>query len=202
MKTIFTTIFGISLAFSAIFTASAQTDYSYTQNINSYRGNNNICTMDAYTCPNGTTVGRTGYNCQFVCSGTGASIVNNSYSYTSGCYTYYYNGYTRKTSVTSYNCQNNYQTNYTYTQPYYQTNYTYTQPYYQNSYYYTSPSYTYQYSDSSWYPSSNCNNYNNSSYYYNTGCTNTGYDNNNYNYGYNNPYQTGCYLISGYQVCY
>jgi hypothetical protein len=32
---------------------------------------------------------------------------NRSYSYTSGCYTYYYNGQTNTTSVQSYNCQTN-----------------------------------------------------------------------------------------------
>jgi|SRR3989344_3110167 len=32
-----------------------------------------VCTMDAYICPNGSSVGRTGPNCQFVCPSTAPS---------------------------------------------------------------------------------------------------------------------------------
>ncbi len=93
---------------------SAQSYSSY------YYGNQIMCPMDAYVCADGTTVGRTGSNCQFVCpitvtqtpscTGTYQNYCTgltppSSYYYTSGCYTYYYNGYTRTTSVTSYNCQ-------------------------------------------------------------------------------------------------
>lgn len=35
------------------------------------------CTMDAKMCPNGTYVGRTGPNCQFVCP-TGTSTASNA----------------------------------------------------------------------------------------------------------------------------
>lgn len=112
-----------------------------------------------------------------------------SYTYTIGCYTYYYNGQTRTSSVVSYNCQ----LNYTYTQP--------TYPYYTYPTYYTTPSYyTYQYTDGSWYPEysnrgySNVNTYYDSSYYY-SGYTNTGYSNAS-NYG------NSCYWQNGYQVCY
>jgi hypothetical protein len=132
MKKILTRLvsFGAVTFFATFMYTSAQTSYQSSY----YYGNNTaVCTMDAYVCPDGTTVGRTGYNCQFVCQ----SVVNNSpsYTYTSGCYTYYYNGQTRTTSVVSYNCQ-------TQTQTYYPVATTYTYPtyahqsqanYYQNS---------------------------------------------------------------------
>jgi len=37
---------------------------------------NVICTMDARMCPDGTYVGRTGPNCEFVCPTTGTSTTS------------------------------------------------------------------------------------------------------------------------------
>lgn len=163
MKKIFTLTFGLLLTISATQLVSAQV-YSYNtpyyNNSQSYCGN-----YGYYNCGNQTAA---------------------SYYYTSGCYTYYYNGHTRTTSTISYNCRS--QQTYTYIQP---TTYTY----------YTTPYYTYSYQrdSGSWYPS-----------YYNT--TNTGYNNTyyygNYDYGYNN-YNDGfvytpsvnCYYQGSYQIC-
>jgi hypothetical protein len=114
IKTIFVMSFFAVAAFFFGSTSYAQAQsYSYS----THYGNQTMCTMDAYVCPNGTTVGRTGPHCQFVCPGTATippvcsstycmGAIPSSYYYTSGCYTYYYNGYTRTTTVTSYNCQN------------------------------------------------------------------------------------------------
>lgn len=196
MNKIITTLFGLFLAFSAVSTGVAYASHTYTPNTR-YHHTTTTCTLDAYTCPNGTTVGRTGSNCQFVCPRTSYTPpVQNSYTYTSGCYTYYYDGYTRSSSVVSYNCSNNYNTynntygNYAYTAP---SAYYYTAP---SSYYYTTPSsYTYNTSPYSTYQYQ--------SYYYpstysTTGYTDTGYTTytNNYNY------TQGCVYVSGYQVCY
>ncbi len=154
-------------------------------------GNATVCTMDAYVCPNGTTVGRTGPNCQLVCP----SVVSYtpSYNYTSGCYTYYYNGQTRTTSVVSYNCQSQ-------TQTYYPVATTYTYPSYthptQNTYYYGNSGYhTYNYCNGSW----------RSAYYGNTNCTNSWLSNGNmyyYTSPTHNTYQNGCYYQNGYLVCH
>lgn len=158
-----------------------------------------VCTQDAYVCPNGTTVGRTGYNCQFVCPSTTITY-SPSYTYTSGCYTYYYNGQTRTTSIVSYNCGTTYS--------YYPVATTYSYP---TSQYYTyhynsgrwSPSYTNQWTNTYYSnPYSNWNygwtygGYNTNTNYTNYGNYNTGY----YNYGnYNN--NSGCYYVNGQQVC-
>ncbi len=168
------------------------------QSYSTYYGNQVMCPMDAYVCADGSTVGRTGPNCQFVCPVT-QSTVPASYSYTSGCYTYYYNGYTRTTTITSYNCQTNNNTYYPVTT--YPVN-TYTYPY-STTIAPSSQYYTYKYCNGSWQLS----------YYGNNTCStifnwNTGYNSyygtyNNYNYGYNNynNYTSNCYYVNGYQVC-
>lgn len=226
----------IMLGFAFLLIGATTAYAQYTSSHTSGR----MCTADAHVCPNGTTVGRTGPNCQFVCPSTSytPTPVNtgcynpnynnqtsgcvirpqtNSYTYVNGCYTYYYNGDTRSTSVVSYNCQTTNNNNYNYNQPNYQSYYT--TPSYSNSYSY-SPYYTYQYSNGSWYPGST-NNYYNSGY----GSNNYGYSNNSYgyydtsynngynynnsyvypydtNYGYNNYYtNSSCYYQSGYYVC-
>ncbi len=177
---------------------SAQSYSSY------YNSNQTICTKDAYRCPNGTMVGRTGSNCQFVCPSTVTpspactgvypnyctGLIPSSYYYTSGCYTYYYNGYTKTTSITSYNCST------IYSQPEYytiDTNYTYPVTY---SYTPASQYYTYSYCNGSWtlsyYGANGCNSIFN---YGNTNYTNNGYyraqNYNNYN----------CYYMNGYLTC-
>jgi hypothetical protein len=171
-------LIAITIGFSAFFgmfsAASAQYNYSYNNNYSYNSTNNNGCYYSS-------TYGRT------FCTGYTAPA---SYSYTKGCYTYYYDGSTRSTSITSYNCQTT----------------TYTSPSY---YYYTTPSYSnYQYSNYSWYPSSYYSNYTNTNY------SNYGYYNNYLNYSTVYPYYVdstyytpttymgGCYWQSGYQVCY
>lgn len=141
----------ISGFFSSVF---AQVYTSYTSYPTTF------CTQDAYVCPDGTTVGRTGSNCDFVCPSTRTYCSSNntylgcthpsrnqsSYYYTSGCYTYYYNGLTRTTSISSYNCAT------TYTQPEYytvDTAYTYPVTY---SYLPGTQYYTYSYVNGSWVP--------------------------------------------------
>lgn len=182
------------------------------QSYSSYYGNQVMCPMDAQVCADGTTVGRTGPNCQFVCPTTVTQTpactgvypnycmgaIPSSYSYTSGCYTYYYNGYTRTTTITSYNCQTN-STYYPVTT--YPVN-TYTYPY-STTIAPSSQYYTYKYCNGSWqlsyYGNNNCSNIFN----WNTGYNGyTGYYGtyNNYNYGYNN-YTSNCYYVNGYQVC-
>ena len=151
MKTIFSIIFGLLISLGAVSTASAQVYYSYNGNYQ-----NNYQYTNQYSN-------------------------NSSYYYTSGCYTYYHNGYTGNTTITGYTCQNQ---NYTYTQPVTQT-------------YYTSPYYTYSYSNGSW-----CNT--NTGYGYNYGTYG-----NNYNYTYDN-YSGGqvytptsnCYYVNGVYSCY
>lgn len=149
-------------------------------------------------------------------------IVTPSYTYTSGCYIYYYNGTTRNSSVIGYSCtNNNYSNNYTnYTYPV-TSNYTYTVPstYYTNSYSVPSTYYTntysnpynssYYYQNTATYPTTYTTydtGYNNAYYYYNTGYTDTGYNNTYYNSNYNNGYKyvdpNPCYDTNGYQVCY
>lgn len=189
MRKIISLVAGIILGTSFITTAFASYGYS------TY---NTACTLDAYICPNGTTVGRTGSNCQFVCPGSSTSIppttLNSSYFYTSGCYTYYYNGTTNRTSIMSNNCATTNYTNYNYG--------SYTYP--SNTYYYTLPttsyyntSYTYPYTTTYYsYPSSY--------YYNNVGYTDTGY-NTTYYYGNNNYIYTptnSCYYVNGYYMCY
>ena len=190
----------ISIAFGTLL-ASSFIGIAFASH--NYYGNNTICTQDAYICPNGQSVGRTGSNCQFVCP-TAPSIptttVKSSYFYTSGCYTYYYNGTTNSTSILSNQCSNNYNNNYNN----YTINYdTYSYP--NVSYYYTVPntysSYPYYYQNTQTYPtyptdyvyynSSYNTNYNN----YNVGYTDTGYAN-----YYTQP--SSCYWQNGYQVCY
>ncbi|MEN9881293.1 MAG: hypothetical protein RLZZ308_476 [Candidatus Parcubacteria bacterium] len=212
MKKIIALSFGL-LVLSGVSIASAST-YYYGSSYN----HGTVCSQDAYQCPNGTWVGRTGSNCQFVCSGTSNNTYQQSYTYTSGCYTYYYNGQTRTTSVLRYTCGNGYYNN---------NNYSYTYPvttsYPSTNYYtYTNPSsyYTYSYCNGSWTPSyygsnsSNCNSiwdylgnytnsYSNANYGYNYNSYNYGYT--PYQYGYNtynyNTYSSGCYYLNGYQVC-
>ncbi len=125
--------------------------------------------------------------------------VSPSYSYTSGCYTYWYNGTTKQVSIIGYTCTNNtYQNSYTnYTYPTSNQTYYYTVP----TTYYTYPSYNYTYQTTDWYQPTY-------SYYYTTSYTDTGYNNynaydpyyNSYNNGYS--YQNSCYWQNGYQVCY
>lgn len=113
----------------------------------------------------------------------GNSYYNNSYTYTSGCYIYYYDGYRRTSTLVGSTCGN--QNTYNYSYQYQTYPYTYSYPSYTYSYSYPTTSYyTYDYSNGGWYP--------NNSYY------------NNYNYGYNNynTYTYGCYWQNGYQVCY
>jgi hypothetical protein len=210
MKKIISIALGLTFATTLIGTTFA----SYN-----YNSNGTYCTQDAYVCPDGTSVGRTGSNCQFVCPST-PTTTNNSYTYTSGCYTYYYNASTLNTSVVSYNCSNNYNNNYNnnnYNNNY-NNGYTYTAPstsyyYYTTpSSYYTSPYYTYQYQNGSWYPSNSYNNtsYTSSYYTYPIGYTDTGYNYGYNNYNYGNNYNDGfirtptnpCYYQGGYQVCY
>ncbi len=165
----------------AMFMFTLGCSYASAQAVFGPGSNTTYCTQDVYVCPNGTTVGRTGSNCQFVCPSTpvtctsgnnytGCVIPNynqNSYYYTSGCYTYYYNGFTRTTSVTSYNCQ--------------------TLP--NITSYNTSPGYyTYQYNNGYWTPS----NYNTQQNYWGG---NSYYNYGNYYYGYynNNSYGSTCY---------
>ncbi len=122
MRKLISLTFGLVLATTFIGSASAQ--YTYT----TYNNNGTFCTQDAYVCPNGTTVGRTGSNCQFVCPSTQVPVtINNSYTYTSGCYTYYFNGTTNKTTILNNSCSNNYNNTYSnnYNQEY---NYTYIAP--------------------------------------------------------------------------
>lgn len=195
MRKLISLTFGLALA--ATFTGNVFAAYTY-----STYNNGTFCTQDAYVCPNGTTVGRTGSNCQFVCPSTPVPVpVNNSYTYTSGCYTYYYNGSTLSTTIVSYNCSNNYNNNYTnYTYPTNYSNYYYTAP---TSYYTQPTSYTYPYNYYQYQPT--YSNYNYQGYYsYPSGYTDTGY--NNYNYGnyYNTGYNqsTSCYYLAGIQVCY
>lgn len=160
-----------------------------------YYGNYNhtVCTQDVYVCPNGTTVGRTGSNCQFVCPSTTVINYSPSYSYTSGCYTYYYNGQTRTTSVLSYNCTSYYPAATTYTYPqtqyytYHYTNNGYWTPGYNNTNYWTNP-YSY-----------NSNSYTSWNYGWNYGNNNT--YGNNYNNSYTNYNNGGCYYVNGYQAC-
>lgn len=173
MKTIISLTFALMLTLSLAETASASQVYY------SYNGGSQNRYQDMYQ----NTYQNTYQN----------SYQNNyqtSYSYTSGCYTYYYNGYTQATSITSYNCQN--QNTYTYTSP---VTYTYTTPIKYS--YYTSPYYTYGYerSTGSWYPA-----YNNS--VYNNGRTDTDYG---YYYGNNNGNSyipsNPCYYANGYYTC-
>lgn len=176
-----------------------------------YYSNTTVCTLDAYVCPNGQSVGRTGSNCQFVCPTTPSiptTMVKSSYFYTSGCYTYYYNGTTNKTSILSNQCLTNYNNNYNnytanydiysypnvsyyYTAP--STYYTNTSPY-TSAYYYqntqTDPTYSYP----TYYTNYNSG-YNTSYNNYNVGYTDTGYAN-----YYTQP--SSCYWQNGYQVCY
>ncbi len=219
MKKIISLALGLTFATTLVGTVFAS--YTYTTYNSTY------CMDDAYVCPNGTTVGRTGTNCQFVCPITPAytsQTINNSYTYTSGCYTYYYNGVTRNSTIISYNCSNTYSNNYTYTYP--------TQTYYYTApTSYVSPHSTYCYKNGTWYPASNskCNDYHNNFTLsnYGGGYTDTGYGNNYYgnsnyygnnNYGnsygnsnyYYGSYGDGfmyrptnpCSYQSGYQVCY
>ncbi len=115
-----------------------------------------------------------------------------SYYYTSGCYTYYYDGVTRNSVITGNSCQNQntYQNTYSYVTPT-------TNTYYNNQQYYTSPYYTYGYASGSWYPG-----YNGSVLFGNYGST---YYNSNYNNTYNNGVvytpTNPCYYINGYYTC-
>lgn len=174
------------------------------QSYSTYYGNQIMCPMDAHVCADGTTVGRTGSNCQFVCPII-QTPVPASYSYTSGCYTYYYNGYTRTTTITSYNCQTSSNTYYPVTT--YPTN-TYTYPY-STTIAPSSQYYTYSYCNGSWrasyYGNNNCSsnifNYTSTGYNGYTGYYGT-YNNYGYNnYGYSN-YVPTCYTYTnGSQVC-
>jgi hypothetical protein len=210
MRNLISISFGLALALTFVGSASAQ--YAYT----TYNNNGTFCTQDVYVCPNGTTVGRTGSNCQFVCPSTPIPTpVNNSYTYTSGCYTYYYNGSTLSTTIVSYNCSNNY--NNTYSNSNYNQGYnTYTYPTNNNTYYYKTPTsysnsytaYPYNYQNGSWsQPTySNYNTGYNSNYYtYPSGYTDTGYSNYvNYYTGYGSNYNqtTSCYSLVGVQICF
>ncbi|MBP6888075.1 MAG: hypothetical protein KBC21_00045 [Candidatus Pacebacteria bacterium] len=189
-----------AVAFFATFMiAEAQVAYYY----GNYGNNNTICTVDAYVCPNGTIVGRTGTNCQFSCSVVIVTppIIDcdswcmnhrttSSYSYTSGCYTYYYNGQTRTTSIVSYSCQSQ-------TQTYYPVATTYTYPSQVTQYpYHSSGYFTYMYCNGLWRPS----------YYGNNNCDNLSYRNNSNYYGvinYTSSYNNlnNCYYLNGYQIC-
>lgn len=176
-------------------------NYVLAQTYSSYYESNSImCTQDAHVCPDGTVVGRSSSNgCAFICPTTvtqppatpsptpsptqpclgnySCGTFHASYTYTSGCYTYYYDGYTAATSIVSYNCG----------QPYYPTQPVYMQPVISTPTQY----YTYRYSNGVWYPSYNYNPIN-------YGYTNTGYNYTNagYNYGCQYNYwgwQQGCY---------
>lgn len=128
------------------------------------------------------------------------TYVNNSYAYTIGCTTYWYNSYTRVSTPTGSTCYNNYNNyNYQYSSQYSQPTYTYqyVQPTYtyqtvqpSYTYSYVQPTYnttptntTYYYSNGSWYPSTNYNN----AYQYQ---------------GYNSYNNYNCYYGNVYQVCY
>lgn len=148
-KKLLTLSFGLFLAFSAVSTASA-----------------------AYCLS-----GNTGYMYGYVGNGCVTQTVQQSYYYTQGCYTYYYDAYTLSSRVVSYNCQN-----YTY----------YTQPAVYTTYpnYYT---YGYNRSTGSWYPR-----YSDSNIWSVFGTTNY-YD--NYNTGFVNTPSVNCYYSNGYQIC-
>lgn len=194
MKKLF--IFSISVILFGGNYALAQTYSSY------YDSNSVMCPQDVYVCPDGTAIGRSSSNgCAFICPTTVTQppvtpsptpaptqpcvehycfeSVRPSYTYTSGCYTYYYNGYTAATSIVSYNCG----------QSYYPTQPVYTQPAISTPTQY----YTYRYSNGAWYP-----NYN-----YNTTNYNYGYTTPIYNYT-NTGYNYGCqYSYWGWQqICY
>jgi hypothetical protein len=154
------------MTLSAFSTASAQVYYSYN---NGYGYNN------TYQYQNTTQA---------------------SYTYTQGCYTYYYNGQTNTTSIIGSTCQSqnvySYTTPVSYTYVTAPTTYTYTQPtqnYYQNSYQ-SSPYYTYGYSNGSWYPR-----YNNSL------IGDFLFGNSSYDTGYVPTPTTYCYTAGGYYVC-
>lgn len=157
--------FGMSLFAHAQYYPYTTNDF-YTTSYGSYNLHNNNCViMQTYPYT---------YNCNNY-----TNSYNNSYTYTNGCYTYYYNAYTRQSTIISYNCQQ------TYVQP---ITYTYTYPaQYQN--YYTQPNYVYQYSHGSWYRPQYYNQMN----YGNYGYTNT---------NYYNSYSNNCYWQNGYQICY
>lgn len=152
----------ISLAFTTLLAISAAVTVSaYTYGTPNYSYDNTNCVIPM----------------MYPYYNTGCTTPS-SYYYTSGCYTYYYNGYTRTSSIVSYNCQT--------------TNHTYVAPITQ--YYYTSPYYTYSYTNGSWYPSYTYSygNYDNTNYY----------DYTNYNNGYVYTPRTGCYYTaSGYYAC-
>lgn len=168
MKKILTFIFSAALLFSGASLASAQM-YSYGNQNNTYSNYSYCGTYGNYGC------------------GSSQQYQVASYYYTSDCYTYYYDGYKRSSSIVSYNCQ---QTNTNYN---YQYTYTYPQQYQSN---YVSPYYTYKYSNGSWYPSYiNTNNNGYTDTYYN----NNSYYNNSYNQG---NYSNNCYWQGGYQMCY
>lgn len=171
-------VYGYSTPFSAI-----------------YRNTGTVCTMDAYVCPNGTTVGRTGANCQFVCPST-TNITSSSYTYTDGCYTYSFNQNTRATTILSNNCQSNYGY-------YQQPSYSYTSPVVSTSY--IQPTQSYYTQPSSWYYSQNVSSIN--SYLLNYTTPYNGYSN-YYNtsyypsYGYGNYYGYSAYDTFGYNYSY
>jgi hypothetical protein len=158
MKKLITLSFGLLLAISAVSTASA-----------------------AYC-----VTGNTGYMYGYFGNGcVTTQPVQQSYYYTQGCYTYYYDAYTLSSRAVSYNCQ-------TYTNT---VNYTYyTQPTMYTTYP-TSAYYTYGYDRSSgtWYPRYSDTNiwstFNNTNYY------------NNYNNGFVNTPNVNCYYLNGYQIC-
>lgn len=178
MKQIITFTFGLLLAVSTLTTVSAQV-YSTSYGRGHHNNNNYAnCGGSVYLYPYvGATIGcSNNYNYYNNYSNTQPQTVY-SYYYTSGCYTYYYNGVTRSSSITSYNCQT--QPTYSYSQNTQPTYTYYTQP---TTYtYYTQPTYTY-----STYPS-----------YY----TNTGY-NSYYNSGNVYTPTNPCYYINGVYTCY
>jgi hypothetical protein len=153
-KTILTTAFGILITLGGLSTASALVYDPYLGSNTNYIYCSSYST---YGCYNPT--------------------YQKSYYYTSGCYTYYYNGMTQQVSVTSYNCQTQQQTSY--------------YPYSSSQYY----TYGYNRNNGTWYPRYNNNGgslYQNQDYY-----NYYGYNNTNVVYTPVNP----CYYSNGYYIC-
>lgn len=204
MKTIYCTMFTILLLTSGLEFAIAQ----YYPNYPTYT-NSSICTKDAMVCPDGSVIGRSGPNCNFICpnyteytyptnwSGynipynsynntytyiTSSSL--NSYQFAQGCNLYNFDTYTKVATLVGSYCTSNYV--YPYNTQYSPTTiYPTTTTYPASTIYPTTTNYTYKYINGSWYPS---NLYNDSQYY------------TNYNTQYNPT--SPCYYLNGYQVCY
>lgn len=156
-----------------------------------------LCALSTY----GTASAQVYYSYNNGYNNTYQNTQQASYTYTQGCYTYYYNGYTRSTSIIGSTCQS--QNVYSYTTP---VSYTYTtSPTYtyttSPSYTYTTPTsytnqtspyyvYGYERSNATWYPR-----YNNS-YFFNGDSSYNSYDST-----FVPTPRTYCYTINGYSVC-